>query len=134
MYATHSCILFHPHSNKRLIHQILTHYCRHSLISPFVTTVSITTHHFSPYLVTVRRSIREDVLKMESTLLTLTVQIRTIQSSLQQPFKQSSREEWMDTRISIEVGQTMFRASVQSEVSSGWVWRRSTGGLYITFF
>ena len=40
----------------------------------------------------------------------------------------------MDRRISVEVGQTMFWTSVQSGMSSGWVWRRSPGGPYITFF
>ena len=83
----------------------------------------------TPYLVTVRRSIREDVLKMEFTLLTLTVQTRNHSKFIATTNTQSSREEWMDLRISLEVGQTMFRASVQSGVSSGWVWRRSTVSL-----
>ena len=83
----------------------------------------------TPYLVTVRRSIREDVLKMESTLLTLTVQTRNHSKFIATTNTPSSREEWMDLRISLEVGQTMFRASVQSGVSSGWVWRRSTVSL-----
>ena len=85
----------------------------------------------TPHLVTVRRSIREDVLidKMESTLLTLVVQTRKHSKFIVPTNTLSSREELMDPRISIEVGQTMFRASVQSGVSSGWVWRRSTVSL-----
>ena len=83
----------------------------------------------TPYLVTVRRSIREDVFKMESTLLTLTVQTRNHSKFIATTNTPSSREEWMDPRISIEVGQTMFRASVQSGESSGWDWRRSTVSL-----
>ena len=83
----------------------------------------------TPYLVTVRRSIGEDVLKMESTLLILTVQTRNHSMFIATTNTPSSKEEWMDPRISIEVGQTMFQASVQSGVSSGWVWRRSTVSL-----
>ena len=87
-----------------------------------ITQVTLET----PYLVTVRRSIREDVLKMESTLLTLTVQTRNHSKFIATTNTPSSREEWMDQRISLEVGIAMFRALVQSGVSSGWVWRRST--------
>ena len=83
----------------------------------------------TPYLGTVRRSIREDVLKMESTLTTLTVQTRNHSKFIAVINTLSSREEWMDLRISIEVGMTMFRASVQSGVSIGLVWRRSTVSL-----
>ena len=49
----------------------------------------------------------------------------------QKPFQvycnnQYTREEWMDPRISLEVGQTMFRALEGSVVSTGLVWKRST--------
>ena len=70
---------------------------------------------------TVRRSIREIVLKMESTLLTLTVQTRNHSKFIVTTNTPSSKEEWMDPRISLEVGQTMFRALVQSGVSSAWL-------------
>ena len=83
----------------------------------------------NPYHGTVRRSIREDVLKMESALLTLTVQTRNNFKFIATTNTPSSREEWMDPRTSLEVGQTMFWDSVQSGVSSGWVWRRSTVSL-----
>ena len=78
----------------------------------------------TPHLVTVRRSIREDVLKRESTLLTLAVQTRNHSKFIATTNTLSSREEWMDLRISLEVGQTMFRALEGSVVSSGWVWRK----------
>ena len=58
---------------------------------------------------------------MESTLLTLTVQTRDHCKFIAATNTPSSREEWMDPRISLEVGQTMFWASVQSGVSSGLV-------------
>ena len=66
---------------------------------------------------------------MESTLLTLTVQTRNHSKFIATTNTPSSREEWMDLRISLKVGQTMFRASVQSGVSSGSVWKRSTVSL-----
>ena len=66
---------------------------------------------------------------MESTLLSLTVQTRDHSKFIAATNTLSSREEWMDPRISLEVGMSMFQASVQSEVSSGLVWRRSTVSL-----
>ena len=111
---------------------VCTHRCSVSLlmIKPVVILCPITQVTLeTPCLVTVRRSIREDVLKMESTLLTLTVQTRNHSMFIATTNTPSSREEWMDPRISIEVGQTMFWALVQSGVSSGWVWRRSTVSL-----
>ena len=66
---------------------------------------------------------------MESTLLTLTVQTRNHSKFIATTNTLSSREDWMDPRILLEAGQTMFRASVQSGVSSGWGWKRSTVSL-----
>ena len=66
---------------------------------------------------------------MESTLLTLAVQTKNHSKFIATTNTLSSREEWMDPRISIEVGQTMFRALEGSVVSTGLVWRRSTVSL-----
>ena len=102
--------------------QLLQLYLYHTFL---YTQVTLET----PYLMTARRSIREDVLKMESTLLTLTVQTRNHSKFIATTNTPSSREEWMDPRISLEVRQTTFRASIQSGMSSGWLWRRSTVSL-----
>ena len=66
---------------------------------------------------------------MESTLLTLAVPTRNHSKYIAPTNTPFSREEWMDPRISIEVGQTMFQALEGSVVSSGLVWRRSTVSL-----
>ena len=94
--------------------QLLQLYLYHTFL---YTQVTLET----PYLVTVRRSIREDVHEMESTLLTLTVLTRNHSKFIAPTNTPSSREEWMDPRISIEVGQTMFWALVQSGGSTGCV-------------
>ena len=87
-------------------------------------------HHLGiPYLVTVRRSIREDVLKMESTLLHQTVPIPN-HSKYFVTWKMDnvscSREEDMLNWTSIATGPIMKKDLEIHSTNIGLDWRRST--------
>ena len=71
----------------------------------------------------------EDVPVMESTLLILFVPTKDHSKFIAPVSTQSSKEEWMDLRISIEVGVTMFRVLAESAENTGWDWTRSIASL-----
>ena len=71
----------------------------------------------------------EDVPVMESTLLILVAQTKNHSKFIAPIGTQSSREEWMDLRISLEVGVTMFRALAKPAVNTGLDWTRSIASL-----
>ena len=70
-----------------------------------------------------------DVPLMESTLLILVVPTKNHSKFIAPISTLSSREEWMDLRISIEVGVTMFRALAKPAENTGWDWTRSIASL-----
>ena len=64
------------------------------------------------YLETTRKSMTEDVPMMESTLLILVVPIKNHSKFIAPINLLFSREEWMDLRILLNAGMTMFRALI----------------------
>jgi hypothetical protein len=71
----------------------------------------------------------EDVPVMESTLLILVVPTKNHSKFIAPISTRSSREEWMDLRILLDAGMSMFRALVQSVENSGWDWTKSIASL-----
>ena len=67
----------------------------------------------------------EDIPVMESTLLILDVITKNRSKFIAPISTLSSREEWMDLKISIEVGMNMFRALANSAENTGLDWTRS---------
>ena len=67
----------------------------------------------------------EDVPLMEFTLSILVVPTENHSKFIAPISTRSSREEWMDLRISIEVGVTMFRALAKPAANTGLDWTRS---------
>ena len=71
----------------------------------------------------------EDIPVMESTLLILDVPAKNHSRFIAPISIQSSREEWMDLRISIDTGMNMFRALANSAENTGLDWTRSIASL-----
>ena len=71
----------------------------------------------------------EDVPVMESTLLIPVVPINKHSQFIAPINLLSSRGEWMDLRISLDAGMSMFWALVQSVESFGWDWTKSIASL-----
>ena len=111
------------------VHGFALHYMLTNKNSLFYTRPSIKATLDPQHLVTVKKYLTEDVPMMESILLILVVPIKNHFKSIAPVSTLSSRGEWMDLRISIEVGVTMFRALAESAENTGLDWTRSIASL-----
>ena len=71
----------------------------------------------------------EDVPAMESTLLILFVPTKNHSKFIAPVSTLSSRGEWMDLRISLDAGMSMFQALAEPAVSTGLGWTKSIASL-----